>query len=77
MSYDDEWASGCPLKWYEKIIIGYVITLCIVRGIYMSIWIVSVEMNIYVLFILWVFICMIILTMIQVKRSINHGHIPE
>ena len=77
MSYDDEWPSGCPLKWYEKIIIGSVITLCIFTGIYMSIWIASVEMNVYVLFILWVFICMIILTMLQVKRSINHGNMPE
>jgi hypothetical protein len=77
MIYDDEWPSGCPLKWYEKIIIGSVITLCIFAGIYMSIWIASVEMNVYVLFILWVFICMIILTMLQVKRSINHGNIPE
>jgi len=74
MSYDDEWPSGYPLKWYEKIIIGSVITLCIFTGIYMSIWIASVEMNIYVLFILWVFICMIIFTMLQVKRSINYGH---
>ena len=73
MSYDDEWSSGGPLKWYEKIIIGSVITLCIFAGIYMSIWIASVELNVYVLFILWVFICVIILTMFQVKRSINHG----
>ena len=36
MSYDDEWSSGCPLKWYEKIIIGSVITLCIFSGIYLS-----------------------------------------
>ena len=60
MSDDVEWPSRCPLKWFEKIIIGSVITLCIFTGIYMSIWIASVEMNIYVLFILWVFICMII-----------------
>jgi hypothetical protein len=77
MSYDDEWPSGCPLKWYEKIIIGSVTTLCIFAGIYMSIWIAAVEMKIYVLFILWVFICVIILTMFQVKRSINHGNIPD
>ena len=77
MSYDDEWPSGCPLKWYEKIIIGSVITLCVFTGIYMSIWIASVEMNVYVLFILWVFICMIIWNMILVKRSINQGRILE
>jgi hypothetical protein len=77
MRYDDEGPSGCPLKWYEKIIIGSVITLCIFTGIYMTIWIASVEMNVYVLFILWVFICMIILTMLQVKRSINHENMRE
>jgi hypothetical protein len=55
MSYDDEWPSRCPLKWFEKIIIDSVITLYIFTGIYMSIWIASVEMNIYGLFILWGF----------------------
>jgi hypothetical protein len=77
MSNNGEWMLGRPLKWFEKIIIGSVITLCVFSGIYLSIWIVSIEMNVYVLFILWVFICMIIWNMILVKRSINQGRILE
>ena len=77
MINNDEWILGRPLKWYEKIIISSVITLCIFSGIYLSIWIASIEMNVYVLFILWIFICMIIWNMILVKRSINQGRILE
>ena len=77
MSNNGEWMSGRPLKWYEKIIISSVISLCVFSGIYLSIWIVSIEMNVYVLFILWVFICMIVWNMILVKRSINQGRILE
>jgi hypothetical protein len=77
MSYDNEWPSRCPLKWFVKIIIDSVITLYIFTGIYMSVWIASVETNIYVLFILWVFICIILLTMLQVKRNINHEYIQS
>ena len=77
MSNNGEWMLGRRLKWYEKIILSSVITLCVFSGIYLSIWIVSIDMNIYVLFILWVFICMIIWNMILVKRSINQGRILE
>jgi hypothetical protein len=73
MSDEDEWPSGRSLKWYEKIIISSAISLCIFSGIYISIWIASVEMNIYVIFIIWIFICMIVWTMLQVKKSINYG----
>jgi len=40
MSNNGEWMLGRPLKWYEKIIISSVITLCVFRGIYLSFWIV-------------------------------------
>jgi len=77
MSNNGEWMLGRSLKWYEKIIISSVIVLCVFSGIYLSIWIFSIEMNVYVLFILWVFICMIVWNMILVKRSINQGRILE
>ena len=77
MSDEEELPSGRSLKWYEKIILNSVISLCIFIGIYMSIWIGSVEMNIYGIFVIWIFICMIILTMLQVKKSINYGRMLE
>ncbi len=48
---NDGWTLGCPLKWYEKIIISSAITLCILSGFYPSIWITSIEMNVYAIFI--------------------------
>jgi len=42
MSNNGEWMLGRPLKWYEKIIISSVISLCVFSGIYLSIWIASI-----------------------------------
>ena len=74
---NDERILGRPLKWYEKLIINSVIALCIISGFYLSIWIAYIEMNVYVIFIIWVLICMIVRTMLLVKKSINQGHIQE